>query len=554
MTLNADLEDWGEPPATPEEEALAAVLDALAERLAGREITLPPVPQPSALTERHEPEALLARDVRRLLAAAASVGEHSGEADSEEGAADPAPPLPDPFPGEFRVERLAGAGAFGSVFLAHDLQLDRPVALKALRTQGPGRARALALLQHEARLLAAVRHANIVQVYACRQAAGEHYLVLQDVAGGSLGARVETGGPLPWHLAARYVADVAEGLRVVHRQGIVHRDVKPANILWDPEKEEALLTDFGVSARLGGENSVGGTPSYMAPEAFAGEVTEALDVYGLAASLFWLMTAEAPFPASTRGDLLRQVRQGLPAPEPRLSVVPEPLEQVLRAGLSASPARRPGLPEFLAGLRGALNVLLADTMLLPTGSTNPPGAAPLRLMVSRQVAGSTYVPVAASEPRPGQVVRDLKRVPPAPVRVRLRTGDRVRVEVETDRPGFLTVFNVGPTGNLNLLYPAGPGDAEVAQPVLGGKPLHVLDAELTPPSGRERLFALWSRTPLSLRLDELLSVAKGGEASGAYRATRDLIRVRRSVLQAAPSDCHTVVLELDHGSSQEPSP
>jgi hypothetical protein len=110
------------------------------------------------------------------------------------------------------------------------------------------------------------------------------------------------------------------------------------------------------------------------------------------------------------------------------------------------------------------------------------------------------------------------------------------------------VFNVGPTGNLNLLYPAEPS---TPAPVEAHRPLHILDVELTPPTGRERLFALWSRAPLPLRLEEMLSLAEKGAVpgSGAYRATRDMVRVQESVRQLSPAEWQAAVLELNHGSA-----
>jgi hypothetical protein len=401
--------------------------------------------------------------------------------------------------------------------------------------------RLAALLRHEARLLASVRHPNVVQVYAWEEAGPHRFMALQYVPGGSLAARVRAGGPLPWAVAARYVADVAEGLLEVHARGIVHRDVKPANILWDPERDEALLTDFGVSARLADASGVAGTPLYMAPEAFDGRASPALDTYGLAASLFWLVTGSAPFPPAGETDYLARIAHGLPDPDPRCAGLPGPLERLIRAGLAPAPERRPALADFAAALRGSLNLLLADSLL-------PGGAAPaaaLRLLVSRQVGRDQFVPVAATRRRPA-ALRDLKRVPPEPDRVGLRTGDRVRLEVVSDRPGFVTVLNVGPTGNLNLLYPA--EGAPAGAPVEAGRPLHILDVALTPPAGAERLFALWSREPLPLRPDELLSLAERGEVpgSGPYRATRDMVRVRQSVLGLPPDGWQAVVLELDH--------
>jgi serine/threonine protein kinase len=464
--------------------------------------------------------------------------------------------LPDPFPGEYRIRRLLGQGAFGKVWLADDLNLGgRPVALKTLRLDAVTAAAAgadaapaaLAALRREAALLGRLRHPNVVQVHAWRQAGDEHYLVEQYVPGPSLADRLQQEGPLPWQLAARYAADVGDGLLEVHAHGIVHRDIKPANILWDSEKDEAVLTDFGISVRLGEARDVSGTLPFMAPEALRGSVAPGMDVYSLAAALFCLVTGEVPFRTSPGlvarekiGELLGLIERGLPAPEPRCRGLPEALEALLRAGLTAA-AERPKLPDFVTALRGTLNRLLVDT-LPPMAPASEP--ATVRLQVSRQVGAGTWQALAASHPAAGWRSRDLKKVPRPPEQVGLRTGDRVRVEVAAARDGFVMVFNVGPTGNLNLLWPEQPpGSAVVA-----GRPLEVLDVELTPPAGRERLFALWSRDPLPLRPHDLLGLISEGEAGGRrpYVATRDLKRVKESVQGLPAQEWCAVVLELDH--------
>src|SRR4051794_32029783 len=183
------------------------------------------------------------------------------------------PPLPDPFPGEYRFVRELGSGGYGTVWLADDLGLGgRPVAIKTLR---PARDlkdadRALAALRHEAGLLGRIEHPNVARVHALRQANGVHYLVMRYVPGGSLGRRLK-GGPLPWAAAARSAADVGEGLAEAHRLGLIHRDVKPDNILWDQAADEAVLTDFGVAARLAEPGTAAGTTPYMAPEALSAD-------------------------------------------------------------------------------------------------------------------------------------------------------------------------------------------------------------------------------------------------------------------------------------------
>jgi serine/threonine protein kinase len=560
---------WSEPPAGEEEVLLAEFLDeTLAARDRGENVSPDQLLGPDpALLERGRG---LLQGLEAVLAAAAGLHQEeiqlqsdlislsgSGEDVTTQDATSSPEPFPDPFPGEFRICRRLGVGAFGAVWLADDLHLDRPVALKTLRSAGgPLSAERLARLRAEAQMLAALEHPNVVRVHAWREtepaaAAPEwaHCLVLQYVSGGSLADRVKDEGPLTWQSAARYVADVGEGLLAVHARGLIHRDVKPANILWDPARDEAVLTDFGVSARLAETGTRAGTPVYMPPEAFAGILTPSQDVYGLAASLFWLVTGSFPFPGPAVADIVAQVQRGLPDPDSRCAALPATVERLLRDGLAADPERRPSLRDFIAALRGALNRLLADSLLQSRG----PGraqAVSLMLTVSRQVERHTFVPVASTRPAAERFVRDLRRVPPSPEQVEVRTGERLRLEVEADRAGHVTVFNVGPTGNLNLLFPETPGAGAVVEP---GRPLHVLDIELSPPAGSERVFALWSRNPLPLRPDELRHLAEGGGLphSEPYRATRDLNRVQESLEQLGPEEWQVVVLGLDHRPSLE---
>jgi serine/threonine protein kinase len=454
--------------------------------------------------------------------------------------------LPDLSAHGYRFYKLLGSGAYGEVWLAQDLNLPRVVAVKTLKAgAGPGRRhQALEALRQDAGLLTAVEHPNVVRVYSWLSVRDHHYLVMQYVSGGSLGDLLKRDGPLDWQRAGRYVADVGEGLVEVHARGIVHRDVKPANVLWDPIRDEALLTDFGVASRLGDPAAVSGSLPYMAPEAFDGRVSPSLDVYGLAATLFHLVTGSPPFRGSRAAELRDQILRGLPDPDPRCLGLPEPLERLIRAGLSADPDRRPGLRAFVASLRGSLNQLLADTLSLPATAPFSPAPVELRLQVSRLADGGRYEPVAATHPHPGPLTRDMKRVPKPPDQVRLRTGDRVRVEVVASRPGYVTVFNVGPAGHLNLLYPDDLSSPAPA-PIEALRPLCILDVEMTPPAGRERLFAVWSRRPFPP--DALPALANRGAAvSAPYRATRDMKRVQMSMDRLDRQDGHAVVVEVEH--------
>jgi len=181
-----------------------------------------------------------------------------------------------------------------------------------------------------------------------------------------------------------------------------------------------------------------------------------------------------------------------------------------------------------------------------------PCSLDLRLIVSRQIGPHHFVPTAktrSQSPR-GRVTRNMKSVPPTADRVLLRTGDRIGIGVGIDPPGFLSAFNVGPAGRSNVFYL----DADLQQenqprPIEPNRPLHILDVVTTAPTGRERLFAVWSRQPLPLRLDQLQSLVGQNEGrsppSRPYVATRDMMRLPDLVHQSQPESRHVVVVEVD---------
>ncbi len=554
---DSDVLPAGEPPVTPTEMVLGKFLKAVLDKLQRGEAVV-------VETLLHDRPDLVERG-RQLVQGLAAFRQAAPALAPETDQKPPLPdtltrpprtteaPLPDPFPGEFRIRRLLGEGAFGKVWLADDLRLGRAVALKTLRfpsdsADGPA---TLAALQKEAKFLAKFRHRNVVQIHAWRQAGDDHYLVMEYVRGGSLADLLKKEGPLPWHRAARYVADVAEGLLEVHAGGIVHRDIKAANTLWDSEHDEAKLTDFGVSGRLAEARTVAGTPLYMAPEAFRGRATAASDVYSLAATLFHLLTGEVPFPGPSWDELIQQCEAGIPEGDPRCKRIPEALERVIRVGLWTDAEKRPSLRGFIDMLRAALNHTITDALATPlqdrpvaSGGAQP-SPVTLRLVVSRRVGSDKWQPMATSSP-PRDVTRDVRRVPPRPQMARVRTGEPLRIEAVAGAAGYLAVLNVGPTGNLNLLYPVVEfGDSPWVE---AGQPVRLDDLKLTGPTGRERMFALWGKKPLPVGADELHGLAhgKGEGESRAYRASRDIIRVKQAVEQAGAGECRVVVLELEH--------
>jgi predicted ATPase/serine/threonine protein kinase len=246
-----------------------------------------------------------------------------------------APPTSPASFGRYQVRRTLGSGGFGTVFLGQDSQLDRPVAIKVLHA-GAGRPQAEAdrFLQ-EARRLARLRHPGIVAVHDVGVQEGQVYLVSDFVDGPDLGHHLREHR-LDWPEAARIAAAVADALAHAHARQIVHRDVKPANILLTADREPVLV-DFGlalddVQASSEEKGLVSGTPCYMSPEQAAGSahrVDGRTDIYSLGVVLYEMLTGRVPFRTNNTMELLQQVRNDEPQP-PRQVVgdIPVELERI----------------------------------------------------------------------------------------------------------------------------------------------------------------------------------------------------------------------------------
>jgi len=248
--------------------------------------------------------------------------------------------------GPYRIEGLLGRGGMGIVFRArHDD--GRTVALKVLRDELAADDGYRQRLAHEARAAAEVDHPNLAPVLEAGEADGRLYLAVRYVDGRSLAERLAIGGPLAVGELVRLAADVAAGLDALHRRGIVHRDVKPANILLAGDGT-AVLGDFGLAKSrawtvLTKTGQVLGTPNYLAPEVIRGQsATPLSDLYGLGCVLFECLAGASPF--AGRGFLrvgMAHLQEEPGDPAAGREDVPPALAWTVRQALAKDPAERP---------------------------------------------------------------------------------------------------------------------------------------------------------------------------------------------------------------------
>ncbi len=250
--------------------------------------------------------------------------------------------------GRFELQEELGVGSFGHVFRAHDTELDRTVAIKVQRASGLQHDEDRERFLREARSAAQLAHPHIVALYEAGETdEGVAYLVTEFIDGQTLEERLR-GGPLPPDDAVRLIVSVALALDAAHQHGVIHRDVKPSNVMLDREGEPHVM-DFGLAKREVGESTVTpdgalmGTPAYMSPEIARGEahiVDARSDVYSLGVVLYELLTGERPF-HGIGNMLLLQVLEDEPRPLRRLNDrIARDLETICLKAMEKSPARR----------------------------------------------------------------------------------------------------------------------------------------------------------------------------------------------------------------------
>ncbi len=254
--------------------------------------------------------------------------------------------------GRYSIDRELGRGGTGVVYLAREVHLDRPVAIKLLP---PDRATDATLRERflrEARLAAKLSHPNIIPIHSVEESGEFVFYVMAYIDGETLAARVRTRGPLPGSEGTRVLREVAWALAYAHGQGLVHRDVKPDNILLESGTGRVLVADFGIAGAAGetGPEGIAGTPEFMSPEqALGGQLDARSDLYGLGATAFYLFSGRLPFEGGSTTEILaRQVTE--PA-RPLASLgltVPRKLAALVDRCLAKEPGQRPESAQALA--------------------------------------------------------------------------------------------------------------------------------------------------------------------------------------------------------------
>ncbi len=265
--------------------------------------------------------------------------------------------------GRYRLEAKLGSGGMSTVYLARDETLDRPVAVKVMHREMSEQADQLERFRQEARAVAKLSHPNVVSVIDAGEDGGHPYIVFEYVEGETLKQRISRVGALDVQEAIAYAIEVARGLAVAHERQMVHRDIKPQNVLIDAEGR-AKLTDFGISRQLeqDGLTATGrvlGTTDYVAPEQAMGQgVDQRSDIYALGVVLYEMLTGEVPFSADSQvGVAMKHVNEELPDVQRRRPEVSAAVALVVERATFKEPAKRyQRIEEMIADLETALEV------------------------------------------------------------------------------------------------------------------------------------------------------------------------------------------------------
>jgi diguanylate cyclase (GGDEF)-like protein len=348
--------------------------------------------------------------------------------------------------GTYRVVHELSRGAMGVVYRGEDLGLGRPVAIKVLRSDLASDRDLVSRFRAEAAILASLHHPNLVQVFALGEHAGDVYFVMELVEGQPvsevLRASIEHKEWLPVAAVAQVTLEISDALDAMHALGVIHRDVKPANILLDRERDRAVLVDVGVAVRAGDQRDAAGTPGFAAPESFLEHIDSRMtDVYGLAATVYCMLTGRPPFGAGPAPQVVqRQLTEPLTPPSAIRPTLSEAVDAVILKALSPVAKKRwASASTFAIALARALERLPVNRSVASHGSDEDPvrqAEALFSPMSGLEAANLPSLPSA-------RIVTG--RVRAAHLRVLSRLmqhhlGESGMAKIINDRPQLATVF------------------------------------------------------------------------------------------------------------------
>ena len=315
------------------------------------------------------------------------------------------------FDGRYRIVRKLGSGGMANVYLAEDEDLGRRVAIKILNDRYANDDLFIERFRREAKSAAALSHPNIVSVYDRGEAEGTYYIAMEVIEGRSLKELIMTRGPLPIPQALAYSHEILEALRFAHRHGIIHRDIKPHNILIG---ERLKVTDFGI-ARAGASQmteagSIMGTAQYLSPEQARGApVTASSDLYSVGIVLYEMLTGKVPFTGDSAIEIAMKHLNEAPKPPSKIRPeIPEELDQVVLRALSKNPEDRYQTAEEFSE---DLHRVEAGLPLAPETSE---AATALLAGAALAGGGSTEVLAGTAVTRPQGPPPPTARTPPPP--------------------------------------------------------------------------------------------------------------------------------------------
>ena len=385
--------------------------------------------------------------------------------------------LDDVLVGRYRLEQKIGEGGMGTVYLAHDKELDRKVAVKLLAATYLSDKDVVERFEREARLTARLDHPNIVPVYDVGRHGGRPFIVMKKLEGQSLAGVLREKGGFTRDETLKLFKQLAAGVDFIHGQGFIHRDIKAGNIYVGTDGQATIL-DFGILRTARGKEAltrtgmVMGTPHYMAPEQAQGSknIDHRVDLYALAVVIFECLTGTLPFEADSELRLIQmQAHQPPPDLLERAPWIPKPVAEVMKRALSKTPEERyPTATELVAALEKSWAQtapgLIPNTVMRKASAVSESTAPSLR----RQSGEEPIKPVATDSLSPGRPVAEQPPAEPntselerAVKRSRLRPVVMVLLALVVGGGTWLLV-----SGNTVVARPVADAGTRVALPPL----------------------------------------------------------------------------------------